>query len=145
MLIDDHINLTGQNPLIGPNDDELGPRFPDMTRPYCPELRLKARTCAERLGIELNRGVYAQLIGPSMETAAETRMLKIIGASAVGMSTVMEVIAAVHAGLDVLAVSAITNNNDPDNYLPAPIEDVIANANLAGPQIARIFEAVLNS
>jgi len=145
MLIDDHINLSGHNPLIGPNDETLGPRFPDMTKPYCPALKQKALSCAERLGIGINRGVYVQLTGPSMETAAETRMLKIIGASAVGMSTVMEVIAAVHAGLDVLAISAITNNNDPDNYLPAPIEDVIANANVAGPLIARIFEAVLNS
>ena len=145
MLINDHINLTGQNPLIGPNDATLGPRFPDMTQPYCSSLRGRARECAKKLGIELNQGVYAQLSGPSMETAAETRMLKIIGASAVGMSTVMEVIAAVHAGLNVLAVSAITNNNDPDNYLPAPIEEVIANANLAGPRIAQIFEAVLNS
>ena len=116
-----------------------------MTRPYCPKLASRARRAAAELGIELNQGVYVQLSGPSMETAAETRMLKILGASAVGMSTVMEVIAAVHAGLDVLAVSAITNNNDPDNYLPAPIEEVIANANIAGPRIARIFEAVLNS
>ena len=145
MLITDHINLTGQNPLTGPNDDELGPRFPDMTRPYCPSLMEAARTCAGQNGIGLKEGVYVQVPGPSMETAAETRMLRIIAADAVGMSTVMEVIQGVHCGMDILAVSAITNNNDPDNYQSAPLDEVIAMAHKAGPAIADIFKGVLAS
>ncbi len=143
MLITDHINLTGRNPLIGPNDDTMGPRFPDMTRPYCPSLNDRARSFAQGSGIDLKEGVYVQVPGPSMETAAETRMLQIMGAHAVGMSTVMEVIQAVHCGMDVLAISAITNNNDPDRYLGAPIEEVIAMAHKAGPAIARIFRGIL--
>ncbi len=143
MLITDHINLTGANPLTGPNRDELGPRFPDMTTPYAPVLARAARATAARLGLTLPEGVYVQLPGPSMETAAETRMLMRLGADAVGMSTVMEVIQAVHAGLEVLAISAITNNNDPDDYRPAPLEEVIRMANTAGPSIARIFQGVL--
>ncbi len=140
MLITDHINCSGHNPLRGPNPDELGPRFPDMTEPYSRRLQ----QAALQADSELNRGVYVQVMGPSMETAAETRMLKTIGADAVGMSTVMEVIQAVHCGMEVMAISAITNNNDPDNYVPAPIESVIEQANIAGPKIAKIFESVLN-
>lgn len=143
MLITDHINLTGRNPLIGPNDDTLGPRFPDMTAPYSPNLMDRARIYAEKNRSDLKEGVYVQIPGPSMETAAETRMLQVIGADAVGMSTVMEVIQAVHCGMDCLAVSAITNNNDPDNYQPSPIDEVIAMAHMAGPAIAGIFKGVL--
>ncbi|HOO45947.1 MAG TPA: purine-nucleoside phosphorylase [Deltaproteobacteria bacterium] len=143
MLITDHINLTGNNPLTGPNDDTLGPRFPDMTRPYCPSLMERARIYAKENGNDLAEGVYVQVPGPSMETAAETRMLQRIGADAVGMSTVMEVIQAAHCGMHCLAISAITNNNDPDNYLSAPIEEVIAMARKAGPLIAHIFRGVL--
>jgi purine-nucleoside phosphorylase len=145
MLITDHINLTCRNPLIGPNIDELGPRFPVMTEPYAPSLLGKARQYAFENHIDLKEGVYAQLLGPSLETAAETRMLQIIGADAVGMSTVMEVIQAVHSGMEVLAVSAITNQNDPDNYLPAPLEEIIAMAGKAGPIIAKIFSGILES
>lgn len=144
MLITDHINLSGANPLTGPNDDTLGPRFPDMSQPYNLALSEQARRAALSLGIELNEGVYVQLPGPSMETAAETRMLQRLGADAVGMSTVIEVIQAVHCGLDVLAIAAITNTNDPDQYHCAPVEDVIAMANIAGPSIAAIFKAVLH-
>jgi purine-nucleoside phosphorylase len=143
MLITDHINLTGRNPLIGPNDDSMGPRFPDMTEPYSPSLMDTARVYARENNIDLKEGVYVQIPGPSMETASETRMLRIIGADAVGMSTVMEVIQAVHCGMDILAISAITNNNDPDNYLSAPLDEVIAMAHKAGPNIARIFKGVL--
>jgi purine-nucleoside phosphorylase len=143
MLITDHINLTGRNPLIGPNDDSMGPRFPDMTEPYSSSLMETARVYARKNNIDLKDGVYVQIPGPSMETAAETRMLRIIGADAVGMSTVMEVIQAVHCGMDVLAISAITNNNDPDNYLSAPLDEVIAMAHMAGPNIARIFKGIL--
>ncbi len=143
MLITDHINMTGRNPLIGPNDECMGPRFPEMTAPYSPSLIKRAREYAQTEHIDLNEGVYVQVPGPSMETAAETRMLQIIGADAVGMSTVMEVIQTVHCGMDCLAVSAITNNNDPDDYKGAPIEEVIAMAHKAGPTIARIFKGIL--
>lgn len=145
LLIADHLNLTCQSPLTGPNDDELGPRFPVMTEPYAKPLLAKARKAAAAAGIALAEGVYAQVPGPSLETAAETRMLRLLGADAVGMSTVMEVIQATHCGMEVLALSAITNVNDPDHYLPATIDEVIAMAEQAGPAIARIFAGVLGS
>jgi purine-nucleoside phosphorylase len=109
VLIHDHINLMGANPLAGPNDDELGPRFPDMSNAYSPELRERATRTAARLGIELAGGVYAGLLGPSFETPAEIRYLRAIGADLAGMSTVPETIAANHAGVRVLAVSTVTN------------------------------------
>ncbi len=143
MLITDHINFTAQSPLTGPNIEELGPRFPDMTRPYSPALIAEARSFARDSGIDLKEGVYVQVPGPSMETAAETRMLRMLGADAVGMSTVMEVIQAAHCGMEVLAISAVTNNNDPDRYTPAPLEHVIAMAEKAGPTIARVFAGVI--
>ncbi len=145
MLITDHINLTGCNPLAGPNDDRFGPRFPDMTQPYSRHLNALAGKYAKERSIKLHQGVYAQVMGPSMETAAETWMLQRIGADAVGMSTVMEVIQAVHCGMEVLAVSAVTNNNDPDNYLSVPLETIIAMAEKAAPAIVDIFRAVLAS
>ena len=143
MLIMDHINLSGFNPLTGANIDELGPRFPDMAHPYSPALLQRARECARGLGIDLKEGVYVQVLGPSMETASETRMLQRIGADAVGMSTVMEVIQAVHCGMEVLAIAAITNNNDPDNYQSTSLKEVIAMAEIAGPLIAKIFKGVM--
>ena len=143
MLITDHINYSGANPLIGPNDETQGPRFPDMTRPYSPTLAARARAGAQELAIELNEGVYVQVMGPSLETAAETRMLQRLGADAVGMSTVIEVIQAVHCGMEVLAIAAITNLNDPDNYRSTSLDEIIANANQAGPTIAAIFSSVL--
>lgn len=109
MLVEDHINFQGRNVLIGPNDDGLGVRFPDMTYAYAPELRALAEECAARLGIELKKGVYIACTGPSYETPAEIRAFRILGADAVGMSTVPEVIAAVHCGLKVLTLSLITN------------------------------------
>jgi len=143
MLITDHINLSGANPLIGPNDDTLGPRFPDMTRPYSPGLAARARAAAQKHAIDLKEGVYVQVMGPSLETAAETRMLRRSGADAVGMSTVIEVIQAVHCGMEVLAIAAITNRNDPDDYRSTSIEEIIANADRAGPTIASIFRGAL--
>lgn len=145
MLITDHINLTCRNPLMGPNDDGLGPRFPGMTEPYSNKLLAIARKAASEQGMAFGEGVYVQVPGPSLETAAETRMLQRLGADAVGMSTVMEVIQARHCGMEVLAVSAITNANDPDDYLPATIEDVIEMAEKAGPAIAQIFSGVLKA
>ena len=109
MLVEDHINFQGRIVLIGPNDDTLGPRFPDMTYAYDPELRAVATECADRLGIAIKRGVYISCTGPSYETPAEIRAFRILGADAVGMSTVPEVIAAVHCGYKVLTFSLITN------------------------------------
>ena len=109
VLISDHINLQGANPLLGPNDEKLGPRFPDMTEAYSPELRELARDVALELGISLPEGVYAAMLGPSYETPAEIRFLKAIGADLVGMSTVMETIAANHLGMEVLGISCVTN------------------------------------
>ncbi|MCA0754482.1 purine-nucleoside phosphorylase [Paenibacillus sp. N4] len=109
MLISDHLNLTGKNPLIGPNDDELGVRFPDMSEAYSKRLRAAAREIAAKQGITLREGVYAGLLGPTYETPAEIRMLRIIGADAVGMSTVAEVIAARHSGIEVIGISCISN------------------------------------
>jgi purine-nucleoside phosphorylase len=144
VLIRDQINLTGQNPLRGENVAEWGPRFPEMTEPYSRELIEMAERAAVDLGIEVHRGVYAGVTGPSMETAAETRFLRLIGADTVGMSTIPEVIVAVHAGMRVLGISVITNVNLPDDYRPVPIEEVIATAEGAGPQVLRLVEEVLN-
>jgi purine-nucleoside phosphorylase len=145
MMLRDHINLTGRNPLVGKNDEGFGPRFPEMNRPFAPQLSNAARIAAKKLGIKLHEGVYIQLLGPSMETAAETRMIMRLGADAVGMSTVMEVIEAVHCGIDVLAISAITNFNDPEDYKGASLEYIISMAKKAGPNIAAIFREVLSS
>lgn len=143
MLVTDHINLTGHNPLTGPNVDEWGVRFPDMTEPYSRRLTSLAEDIALAERIRLRRGVYAGVIGPSLETAAETRFLKMIGADAVGMSLIMEVITAVHAGLEVLGISVITNINLPDCYKPATLEDVIATANSAGGRLARLLGKII--
>ncbi|TYA13245.1 purine-nucleoside phosphorylase [Paenibacillus faecis] len=109
MLISDHINLTGTSPLIGQNDNELGPRFPDMSQAYSRRLRELARNTAEKAGVPLQEGVYVGMLGPSYETPAEIRMLRTLGGDAVGMSTVSEVIVARHAGLEVLGISCISN------------------------------------
>ncbi|MCC6144497.1 MAG: purine-nucleoside phosphorylase, partial [Candidatus Hydrogenedentes bacterium] len=118
MLIADHINMIGDNPLIGPNDDTLGPRFPDMCEPYSMDLLELAETKALELGIKTQRGVYLACSGPCLETRAEYRFMRLIGADAVGMSTVPEVIVAVHAGLRVLGFSAITDECFPDALEP---------------------------
>jgi purine-nucleoside phosphorylase len=143
MLITDHINFTGRNPLVGPNFDEIGPRFPDMTEPYSRRLQALARREALAEGLLLREGVYVGVLGPSMETAAETRLLRALGADAVGMSTIMEVITAVHAGLDVLGISVISNVNRPDCYEPVPLKKVIETASAAGPRLMRLLERVL--
>lgn len=143
VLIRDHINLTGQNPLRGDNVDEWGPRFPDMTEPYSRELIGLAEKTARALDIKVHQGVYVGVTGPSMETAAETRFLRFIGADIVGMSTISEVIVAVHSGMRVLGISVVTNVNDPDDYQPAPIEQVIATAERAGPKLVSLIEETL--
>ena len=142
MLIADHINLTGENPLVGPNIDRWGLRFPDMSRVYDPALAAAARQVAATAGIPLTQGVYAGLKGPSLETPAEIRFLQTIGADAVGMSTVQETIAAVHGGMRVLGVSTITNINDPDCPAPATVEAILAVAERAAPQLGRMISGI---
>jgi purine-nucleoside phosphorylase len=143
MVISDHINFTGQNPLIGPNLDALGPRFPDMAAVYDRVLIDLAEQVAIEEKIKLQKGVYVGVTGPSMETPAETRFLRMIGADAIGMSTIPEVIVAAHCGLRILGLSAISNVNRPDCMKPAPLEEILANAALAGHKMIRIVEGVL--
>ena len=143
MLIRDHINLTGANALVGPNEADWGIRFPDMNHVYDPGLQNLARAAAAQCGIPLQQGVYAGLTGPSLETPAEVRYLKTIGADAVGFSTVQEAIVAVHAGMRVLGLSIITNVNDPDRPVPATVEEIIAVANTAAPKLTRIIQTVM--
>lgn len=143
MAITDHINLTGENPLAGPNIAAWGPRFPDMTRAYDSGLTAVAEIAARSAGILMHKGIYAGLKGPSLETPAEIRFLKAIGADAVGFSTVPEVIAAIHAGMHVLGLSVITNVNDPDHPVPATVEDIIAVAHGATPALAALLEGIM--
>lgn len=143
MLIADHINLLGDNPLVGENVEAWGPRFPDLSRVYDRELMDLAEETARRQGIILRRGVYVAVKGPSLETPAETRFLRFIGADAVGMSTVAEVIAAVHAGLRNLGISIISNVNLPDAMAPITLEDVVATVNRAESRLVTIILGVL--
>ncbi|MDC7227333.1 MAG: purine-nucleoside phosphorylase [Spirochaetales bacterium] len=145
MLITDHINLTGQNPLIGPNDITIGERFPDMTRAYSPELIDIAEKSAAKLGIGLQKGVYAWMSGPSFETPAEIRMLEIIGADTVGMSTVPEVIAASHAGLKVIAISCISNMAAGILEQPVSAEEVNEVGNAIAEKFAALISAIIQS
>jgi purine-nucleoside phosphorylase len=143
MLVTDHINLTGHNPLIGRNLEEARLRFPDMTSAYDKALLALARKKAIQEGIRLHHGVYVGITGPSLETPAETRFLRLAGADAVGMSTVNEVIEAVHAGLRVLAIVVITNVNIPDHMAPISIEEVITNARRACPPLSKLIRAIV--
>jgi purine-nucleoside phosphorylase len=139
VLLSDHINLLGDNPLIGANDERLGPRFPDMSAPYDPELRALARATALDLGITLREGVYVAVPGPNLETRSEYRMLRMMGADVVGMSTVPEVIVAVHAGMRTLGISIITDQCLPDALEPADIGRIIATAGRAEPSLTRLI------
>lgn len=143
MLINDHINMLGDNPLIGPNDDELGPRFPDMSEPYTERLRDIAESVALDRAIRMHQGVYLALSGPTLETKAEYRFLRQIGADVVGMSTVPEVIAAVHMNMEVLGISAVTDECFPDALEPVDIEDVLEAAGMAEPKMTRVIMGVL--
>jgi purine-nucleoside phosphorylase len=139
VLLSDHINLLGDNPLIGANDDRLGPRFPDMSDPYDAELRVLTRTLAADLGIRLREGVYVAVPGPNLETRAEYRMLRAMGADVVGMSTVPEVIVASHAGMRTVGISIITDQCLPDALEPANIERIIDTAKRAEPSLTRLI------
>ena len=143
MLIADHINLLGDSPLVGPNDDRLGARFPDMSEPYDAGLRTLARAVAMELRMELREGVYVAVAGPSLETRAEYRMLRAVGADVVGMSTVPEVIVAVHAGMRVLGISIVTDQCLPDALEPANVATIIATAGRAEPQLTALVRGVL--
>ena len=145
MLLDDHINLLPANPLTGKNIDELGPRFPDMSCPYSPQLNRQMETVAKSLDITLHKGVYAVVAGPNLETRAEYRYLGMIGADVVGMSTVPEVIVANHMGLPCAAVSVVTDLCDPDNLVPARLEDILETAAKAEIQLIRLFKNVIRN
>jgi purine-nucleoside phosphorylase len=143
MLISDHINLQGCNPLVGPNDDHLGPRFPDMSEAYSPRYRATAKQVAEELGIAMTEGVYAAVLGPSYETPAEIRYLRTIGADVVGMSTVPEVIVANHMGMKVLGLSCVTNM--AAGILPQKIDhlEVLETGDMVQDLLVRFLKALL--
>ena len=143
MLISDHLNLLGDSPLVGPNDDRLGPRFPDMSVPYDPVLREIARAVALELRITLREGVYVAVAGPNLETPAEYRFLRGLGADVVGMSTVPETTVAVHGGMRVLGISIITDQCLPDALEPVKIERILAVAARAEPKLANLVQGVL--
>ena len=139
MAITDHINLTGRTPLLGPNADEIGPRFPDLTDVYAPAQRARLQAAARADGTSLEEGIYVGLLGPTYETPAEVRMLRGLGGDAVGMSTVLEAIACRWAGIDVAGVSLVTNPGAGYSGEPLSHEEVLAAGASAGPRLARII------
>ena len=145
MVIEDHINLLGDNPLIGINDERLGPRFPDMSAPYTPGLIDAALAVARRENFVAHKGVYVAVTGPNLETRAEYRFLRTIGADVVGMSTVPEVLVAVHAGMRVLGISVITDMCLPDALEVATVEHILATARAAEPKLRAIITAAVRS
>ncbi|WP_289023617.1 purine-nucleoside phosphorylase [uncultured Salegentibacter sp.] len=145
MLIDDHINLLGDSPLAFKGVSQLGERFVDMSAPYNAEMNQAFETIAKKERITLHKGVYAALLGPQLETRAEYRMLKVLGADAVGMSTVPEIIVANHLNLPVSAISVITDEGDPDNLKPVNIDEIIAMAAKAEPNMITLFKEVVKA
>ena len=145
MLIDDHINLQPGNPLIGPNLDDLGPRFPDMSEPYDAKLNQDLHRIAKENNINLNEGIYVSVAGPMLETRAEYRFLRRIGADAVGMSTVPEVITARHMGMKCVAISVLTDECDPDNLKPVDISEIIAIAGKAEKKLSILLEKFIEN
>ncbi len=139
MIMADHINLLGDNPLIGPNDDELGPRFPDMSEPYSRDLIELAEEVALDLKIKVRKGVYAAVPGPNLETRAEYRFLRTVGADAVGMSTVPEVIVGVHMGMKILGFSIITDECFPDSLKPLSLKQVLAVAKRTESKLTKLM------
>jgi purine-nucleoside phosphorylase len=144
-VISDHINLMGVNPLIGPNDDRLGIRFPDLSEPYSKRLLQIAAQVAKKQGIALRKSVYVGVSGPNLETPAEYRFLRGIGADVVGMSTVPEVLVGIHAGFEILGFSVVTDLCDPDNLKPVNIEEIIQTANQAGPVLDQLVKEVVQN
>src|SRR6056297_1218436 len=145
MLIDDHINLLGDSPLAFKGVSQMGERFVDMSAPYDTEMNQTFETIAKKERITLHKGVYAALLGPQLETRAEYRMLQVLGADAVGMSTVPEIIVANHLKLPVSAISVITDEGDPDNLKPVNIDEIIAMAEKAEPNMIKLFKEVVKS
>jgi purine-nucleoside phosphorylase len=143
MLMDDHINLLGDNPLIGPNDNSLGPRFPDMSEPYSRRLIELAERIALEEKMKVQRGVYVAVSGPNLETRAEYRFLRSIGADVVGMSTIPEVIVARHMGLEVFGISVVTDECFPDALQPADVADIIQTANAAQPKLTVLMKRLI--
>lgn len=143
MIIDDHINLQSENPLAGPNLDDFGPRFPDMSRPYDPGMIARAVQIAKEEEITAHVGVYVSVTGPNLETRAEYRFLRLIGADVVGMSTVPEVIVANHMGLRTFAISVVTDMCDPDHLEAANVPDIIETATKAEPKLTRILSRMI--
>ena len=144
MVLRDHLNFLGENPLRGPNVDEWGPRFPDLSVPYCPSLIKTALDAADNCSIKnVVSGTYACIPGPSLETPAETQFLRGAGADAVGMSTVPEVITAIHGGIQVLGLSVVANVNNPDDMQPIMLEDIIAAAAAVEPHLAKLIGEII--
>jgi purine-nucleoside phosphorylase len=143
MVIEDHINLQPDNPLLGTNYEELGPRFPDMSAPYQADLIEKAIIIAKEKNITCHKGVYVSVTGPNLETKAEYRFLRIIGADAVGMSTVPEVIVANHMGLPVFAISVLTDEGFPETLKPVSVAEIIAIATEAEPKMTTILKELI--
>src|SRR5205814_10702612 len=139
MLISDHLNLTGQTPLLGPNAPSMGPRFPDLLNAWSPRLRAGLRAAAKAEGVHLAEGIYAGLLGPAFETPAEVRALRTLGADAVGMSTVLEAIAARWAGIEVCGVSLVTNPGSGYSEHPLTEAEVLSVAAQAGPRLAKVI------
>lgn len=144
MIMNDHINLLGDNPLIGKNEDELGPRFPDMSEPYSNRLIKMAEDAALKNGIKVHKGVYVAVSGPNLETRAEYRFLRDIGADVVGMSSIPENIVAVHMGMEVFGLSIVTDECFPDSLKPVVVEEIIEAANKAEPKMTTIMKELVN-
>lgn len=145
VVLDDHVNLMGVNPLVGPNDERVGPRFPDMAAPYDADLQRRAMAIARRRRIRAHRGVYVGVAGPNLETRAEYRMLRRLGADVVGMSVVAETVAAVHCGLRVFGAAIVTDLCDPDHLEPADIASIIAVANAAEPRLTALVTDLIST
>ncbi len=143
MMLTDHINLYPDNPLIGKNWEDFGPRFPDMSEPYSLKLNALLREISGEQNIELHEGTYVPVTGPNLETKAEYKMIRLLGGDAVGMSTVPEVIVARHMGLPCCAISVLTDECDPENLEPVAIEDILAAAAIAEPQLTTIYTELI--
>ena len=143
VILEDFINFMGINPLVGPNDERIGPRFPDMCAPFSARLAGLTEEVARQKKIPTRRGVYIGVMGPNLETKAEYRMMRNFGADVVGMSTVPEVIAGVHMGMEILGISIVTDVCDPDHLEPVDIKEIIKTANEAGPKLDSLIEAAL--